>query len=97
VLCASTRDLWRAAFAQALLVAMYWLATSVCPYSYIRLFNRILEKRCLCQACDYVFRLYALSISHVSGQALTFSALLAAIDHAVIGTTSIIGTFKLPN
>lgn len=49
------------------------------------------------QLHHYVFRLYALSISHVSGQALTFNALLNAIDHAVIGTTSIIGTFKLPH
>jgi len=48
------------------------------------------------QLHHYVFRLYALSIAHVSGKALTFKALLDAIDHAVIGTTSIIGTFKLP-
>ncbi len=49
------------------------------------------------QLHHYVFRLYALSISHVSGKALTFRDLLNAINHTVIGTTSIIGTFKLPN
>ena len=48
------------------------------------------------QLHHYVFRLYALSISQVSGQALTFDALLNAINNAVIGTTSIVGTFKLP-
>jgi Raf kinase inhibitor-like YbhB/YbcL family protein len=47
------------------------------------------------QLHHYVFRLYALSISHVSGKALTFDALLNAIDSSVIGTTSRIGTFKL--
>jgi len=49
------------------------------------------------QLHHYVFRLYALSIAHVSGKALTFNELLDAIGHSVLGTTSIIGTFKLPS
>jgi len=48
------------------------------------------------QLHHYVFRLYALSISHISGTALNFNDLLNAMEHHVVGTTSIIGTFKLP-
>ena len=47
------------------------------------------------QLHHYVFRLYALSTAHISGKALTFDELLNAISSNVIGTTSIIGTFKL--
>lgn len=46
------------------------------------------------QLHHYVFRLYALSTSHISGTALTFDQLLIAISGHVIGATTIIGTFK---
>ncbi len=49
------------------------------------------------QLHHYVFRLYALSISHISGTALNFNDLLNAMEQHVVGTTSIIGTFKLPS
>jgi Raf kinase inhibitor-like YbhB/YbcL family protein len=45
----------------------------------------------------YVFRLYALSTSHISGKALTFDQLLKAINPFFIGAVSIVGTFKLPS
>jgi Raf kinase inhibitor-like YbhB/YbcL family protein len=49
------------------------------------------------QLHHYVFRLYALPVSHISGHALTFNQLLQAIGNNLLGTTSIIGTFKLPS
>lgn len=47
------------------------------------------------QLHHYVFRLYALSTSHISGKALTFDQLLKAINPFFIGAVSIVGTFKL--
>jgi len=47
------------------------------------------------QLHHYVFRLYALSVSHISGTALTFDQLLIAISGHLVGATSIVGTFKL--
>ena len=46
------------------------------------------------QLHHYVFRLYALSTSHISGTALTFDQLLKAINPFFIGAVSIVGTFK---
>ncbi len=46
------------------------------------------------QLHHYVFRLYALSTSHISGKALTFDQLLKAINPFFIGAVSIVGTFK---
>ena len=48
------------------------------------------------QLHHYVFRLYALTVSHISGTALTFDQLLTAIDSHFLGMTVIIGTFKRP-
>ncbi len=44
----------------------------------------------------YLFLLYALSIANVGGQGLTFSDVINAIRGDVLGATSIIGTFHLP-
>lgn len=46
------------------------------------------------QIHHYIFTIYALSVSHIPGNALTFEALLQAISNDVVGATSTIGTFK---
>ncbi len=48
------------------------------------------------QPHHYVFTLYALSVSHIAGQNLTYEQLLSAIANDVVGATSIIGIFSLP-
>lgn len=40
--------------------------------------------------------MYALSVSQVPGEHLTFEKLLLEISPGVLGATSIIGTFRLP-
>ncbi len=47
------------------------------------------------QIHHYIMTVYALSVSHISGQNLTFEALLQAIANDVVGATSTIGTFRL--
>lgn len=47
------------------------------------------------QPHHYVFTVYALSVSHVSGEHITFEKLLQEIAPDVLGATSIIGKFKL--
>jgi Raf kinase inhibitor-like YbhB/YbcL family protein len=44
----------------------------------------------------YVFTIWALSVSHVSGTHLTFGKLMAAIAPHVVGAASTIGKFRLP-
>lgn len=44
----------------------------------------------------YLFLLYASNIAHVGGPGLTFSEVVSAIQGHVLGATSIIGTFHLP-
>ena len=44
----------------------------------------------------YLFLLYASDIAHVGGPGLTFSEVVSAIQGHVLGATSIIGTFHLP-
>ena len=44
----------------------------------------------------YLFLLYATNIAHVGGPGLTFSEVVSAIQGHVLGATSIIGTFHLP-
>lgn len=44
----------------------------------------------------YLFLLYAINIAHVGGQGLKFGAVVSAIGGHVLGATSIIGTFHLP-
>jgi Raf kinase inhibitor-like YbhB/YbcL family protein len=48
------------------------------------------------QRHHYIFTVYALSVSQVPGNALTFEQLLAAIAPSVVGITSTVGTFHLP-
>jgi phosphatidylethanolamine-binding protein (PEBP) family uncharacterized protein len=47
------------------------------------------------QPHHYVFTVYALSVSQVSGEHITFEQLLQEIAPDVLGATSIIGKFKL--
>ena len=44
----------------------------------------------------YLFLLYATNIAHVGGQGLKFGDVVGAIRGHVLGATSIIGTFHLP-
>ena len=44
----------------------------------------------------YLFLLYAIDIVHVGGQGLKFGDVISAIRGHVLGATSIIGTFHLP-
>jgi Raf kinase inhibitor-like YbhB/YbcL family protein len=44
----------------------------------------------------YLFLLYATNIAQVGGPGLTFSEVVSAIQGNVLGATSIIGTFHLP-
>jgi Raf kinase inhibitor-like YbhB/YbcL family protein len=44
----------------------------------------------------YLFLLYAINIAHVGGQGLKFGDVVSAIRGHVLGATSIIGTFHLP-
>jgi Raf kinase inhibitor-like YbhB/YbcL family protein len=44
----------------------------------------------------YLFLLYAIDIAHVGGQGLKFGDVISAIRGHVLGATSIIGTFHLP-
>jgi Raf kinase inhibitor-like YbhB/YbcL family protein len=44
----------------------------------------------------YLFLLYAIDIGQVGGQGLTFDQVISAIQGHVLGATSIIGTFHLP-
>jgi Raf kinase inhibitor-like YbhB/YbcL family protein len=44
----------------------------------------------------YLFLLYATNIAHVGEPGLTFSEVVSAIQGHVLGATSIIGTFHLP-
>jgi len=44
----------------------------------------------------YLFLLYALNRAHVSGKGLTFDQVISTIQKDVLGATSIIGTFHLP-
>jgi len=44
----------------------------------------------------YLFLLYAINIRHVGGQGLAFDEVISAIQGHVLGATSIIGTFHLP-
>jgi Raf kinase inhibitor-like YbhB/YbcL family protein len=44
----------------------------------------------------YLFLLYAIDIAHVGGQGLKFGDVVSAIRGHVLGATSIIGTFHLP-
>ena len=48
------------------------------------------------QTHHYIFTLYALSAATVPGGSLTYENLLGAIGPYVLGSTVIIGTFKLP-
>lgn len=47
------------------------------------------------QIHHYIFTLYALTVQHVSGQALTYGQLIQAIGGKVSGATVAIGTFVL--
>lgn len=47
------------------------------------------------QIHHYVFTLYALTTSHISGKGLTYDQLMAAINNHVAGATVIIGTFSI--
>lgn len=44
----------------------------------------------------YVFTIWALSVSHISGTHLTYAKLMAAIAPHVVGAASTIGKFRLP-
>lgn len=44
----------------------------------------------------YLFLLYAIDIGHIGAQGLNFDQVIKAIGNHVLGATSIIGTFKLP-
>jgi Raf kinase inhibitor-like YbhB/YbcL family protein len=48
------------------------------------------------QIHHYVFTVYALSVSHISGVHLTYQQLITAITPDVVGATSMIGKFRLP-
>jgi Raf kinase inhibitor-like YbhB/YbcL family protein len=48
------------------------------------------------QVHHYVFTVYALSVSHISGTHLTFAKLIAKIAPDVVGATATIGKFRLP-
>jgi Raf kinase inhibitor-like YbhB/YbcL family protein len=48
------------------------------------------------QTHHYIFTLYALSTATISGGSLTYEQLLGAISPYVLGSTVIIGTFRLP-
>ncbi len=45
------------------------------------------------QLHHYIFTLYALTISHIAGNGLTYDQLIAAISGHVAGATVIVGTF----
>lgn len=47
------------------------------------------------QIHHYIFTLYALTISHISGKGLTYDQLIAAINNHVAGATVIVGTFSI--
>lgn len=44
----------------------------------------------------YLFLLYAVNRAHVGGKGLTFDQVISKIQNDVLGATSIIGTFHLP-
>ena len=44
----------------------------------------------------YIFLLYALNTAHIGGKGLTFDQVISTIQKDVLGATSIIGTFHLP-
>jgi Raf kinase inhibitor-like YbhB/YbcL family protein len=44
----------------------------------------------------YLFLLYALNRAHIGGKGLTFDQVISTIQKNVLGATSIIGTFHLP-
>jgi Raf kinase inhibitor-like YbhB/YbcL family protein len=48
------------------------------------------------QTHHYIFTLYALSTPTLSGDSLTYEQVLSAITPYVVGSTVIIGTFRLP-
>jgi Raf kinase inhibitor-like YbhB/YbcL family protein len=48
------------------------------------------------QVHHYIFTVYALSASHISGTHLTFAKLIAKIAPDVVGATATIGKFRLP-
>jgi Raf kinase inhibitor-like YbhB/YbcL family protein len=48
------------------------------------------------QTHHYIFTVYALSASHISGVHLTYTGLMAKIANDVVGATSTIGRFRLP-
>lgn len=48
------------------------------------------------QPHHYVFTVYALTVSHISGAHLTYSQLMTKIAADVQGATSIVGLFSLP-
>ncbi|HXR70455.1 YbhB/YbcL family Raf kinase inhibitor-like protein [Actinocrinis sp.] len=48
------------------------------------------------QTHHYIFTLYALSTATLSGDSLTYEQVLSAITPYVVGSTVIIGTFRLP-
>ncbi|GAA1224175.1 hypothetical protein GCM10009665_13040 [Kitasatospora nipponensis] len=48
------------------------------------------------QTHHYIFTLYALDTPSVPGDALSYEQLLGTIDPAVLGSTVMIGTFRLP-
>jgi Raf kinase inhibitor-like YbhB/YbcL family protein len=48
------------------------------------------------QTHHYIFTLYALSTATLSGNSLTYEQVLSAITPYVVGSTVIIGTFRLP-
>jgi hypothetical protein len=44
----------------------------------------------------YLFLLYAINVASVGAQGLTFNQVMSVIQNDVVGATSIIGTFHLP-
>jgi Raf kinase inhibitor-like YbhB/YbcL family protein len=48
------------------------------------------------QVHHYIFTVYALSVSHITGTHLTFSKLIVKIAPDVVGATATIGKFRLP-
>jgi phosphatidylethanolamine-binding protein (PEBP) family uncharacterized protein len=46
------------------------------------------------QVHHYVFTLYALNVAHLAGQALTRDALRRAMRGYILGTATLIGTFR---
>ena len=44
----------------------------------------------------YLFLLYAINVAQIGGPGLTFDQVVSAIQANVLGATSIIGTFHLP-